>query len=147
MTQLMPPALEVLTRLRLEMQMGKSVARALTDTLEERVDSFSKALKVWTIRIGAGQESGQILPALKDLGATSGRRHFVAVLERGLRGSPIDENLMDLERELLFRAECRYEEYLQILPLKLLFPLAFFILPGVMLMLIGPILYEMRSGF
>ena len=71
----------------------------------------------------------------------------IVVLEKGLKGAPIDEYLADLEKEFFQIAENSYDKYLQILPLKMMMPLMLLILPGVMLLLIAPLLFTVGRGF
>jgi hypothetical protein len=135
-----PPLLDILLSLRLEMQMGRSVANALDKILSERPDLYSKSLRGWMARILAGQESRSIASLFPGLNETPTRRSFLCLLERGLKGSSIDSHLGELENEFYFTVEQGFEKKLQLLPLKLLMPLTLFILPGVMLLLIGPLL-------
>lgn len=140
----MPAPLEVLVGLRMEMQMGRSVNGALEKTLAKRPDVFSRALYSWLERMNRGQDEAEILNLLPELTKSPQRRAFVTLIKRGLAGSPIDGPLGELENEFYFAADHSFEKQLQLLPLKLLIPLTLFILPGVMLLLLGPLISILR---
>lgn len=142
-----PEVLQVLQGVRLKMQSGKSVSSSIDGALMKAGEPFSKALKIWKARIDLGQESSFVLKVLPDLQSTAGRRAFLIILERGLKGSPIDDNLSELEKELYLLAEHSYDKHLQVLPLKMMMPLILLILPGVMLLLIAPLLFTVAQGF
>lgn len=142
--KVMPAPLEVLVSLRIEMQMGRSVNTALEKTLIDRTDLFSRSLYSWLERLHRGQDDAEIMKLLPELTKSPQRRAFVILIKRGLAGSPIDGPLTELENEFYFAADHSFEKQLQLLPLKLLIPLTLFILPGVMLLLLGPLLSILR---
>ena len=141
----LPVPLEILQKIRLQMHMGKSLNSSLENVLAARMDFFSKSLKVWLVKTGAGQKQQEILKTLPELGNSPQRRQLIYTLERGLKGSSIDEILGDLEKEFYFCIEDHFERKLQVLPLKLLIPLMIFILPAVMGIIIAPFLFSMRG--
>ena len=142
-----PSPLEVLLRVRMELQLGRSLTSALKLVLEPRTDSFSKSLKAWQHRIEAGQSHCDVLKSLSELTSTPGRSSLVDLLERGLKGFPIDPLLSELETELFELARDQFERHLQVLPLKLMAPLTLFILPAVFILVIGPLLFTWSQYF
>ena len=98
----LPVPLEILQKIRLQMHMGKSLNSSLENVLAARMDFFSKSLKVWLVKTGAGQKQQEILKTLPELGNSPQRRQLIYTLERGLKGSSIDEILGDLEKEFYF---------------------------------------------
>ncbi len=143
----MPVLLEILLLLRLEMQLGKSISAGLAQILSKKADPLSKSMRVWSQRLLAGQKSEIILPSLPELTKSPIRKGFIQVLEKGLKGSPIDQYLLDLEKEFYLLSEDRAERAAQILPLKLLAPLTLLILPGIMLILVAPVLNSLLLDF
>lgn len=142
-----PIVLKVLQDIRLHMQSGKSVSISLKLAVNEKNDPFSKSLRVWQVRFESGQNQESILETLPDLSSTPLRHTFLWVIAKGLQGAPIDDQLSKLEEEMFALAEQNYEKHLQLLPLKMVFPLMFLILPGVMVLLVAPLLFTLSQNF
>jgi hypothetical protein len=142
-----PVVLKVLQDIRLQMQSGKSLQYSIDWATALSKDPFRKALLTWKIKIESGQDAIQVVNVLSELKQTNARRAFINVLEKGLKGAPIDGYLAELEEEMFQVAEQTYEKHLQILPLKLMAPLIFLIMPSVMLLLLGPLLFTINRGF
>lgn len=143
----LPVPLEILQETRLQMHMGRSVAASLKVVVDARTDIFTKSLKLWLVRLEAGQKHQTIVSELSELNQTPNRRQLVNILERGICGSSIDSALKDLEGEYFFAISNGFERKLQLLPLKLMMPLTLCILPGVMLLILAPFLFSMKGGF
>lgn len=142
-----PSVLKALQGIRLKMQSGKSVSTSIEAAAASADDPFLKALKIWKVRMDLGQDSVVILDGLPELRSTMGRRALMTVLEKGLRGAPIDDYLGELEKEFYLSAENSFDKHLQILPMKMMAPLMLLILPGIMLLLIAPLLFTVGQGF
>jgi tight adherence protein C len=142
-----PVVLRLLQGVRFKMQGGKSVSTSVKQTLREFNEPYSKCLQAWLVRLDAGQNSKNIIESLPELTGTPAKRAFLAVIEKGLKGAPIDEFLSDLELEFYQTIEFNYEKRLQVLPLKMMMPLMLFVLPGMMLLLIGPLLFAVSQSF
>jgi len=143
----LPGPMEVLQQTRLQLRMGRSLAGALGRVVDHRSDAYSKSLKVWLVRMEAGQRNEDVVKTLPELGRYGGRKLMLDVFERGLKGASIDDALDDLEKEFFFSIENAYERHLQVLPLKLLMPLTLFILPAVMMLIAGPLIFSLKAGF
>jgi hypothetical protein len=142
-----PAPLRALMAIRLEMKMGKSVSSSIRSVVSLGENFFLKALRTWFARVEAGQNSDKVLNSIPELNKTAARRCLVLALERGLKGAPIDQSLSELEEDFFVSAKNSYERHLQVLPMKLLIPLLLFIMPGVMLLLVGPLLFSISKGF
>jgi hypothetical protein len=129
------------------MQAGRSLSFSIDWAANQGKDPFRKALLTWKVRIESGQDSLTILKVLPELHSSGARRAFLSVIEKGLRGAPIDGYLSELEEEMFQIAEQSFERHLQVLPLKLMAPLIFMILPSVLLLLLGPLLFTISRGF
>ena len=130
---------EIVAEIRLQMLLGLSLAQSLEIVLNPRSDSFSSAFKIWLKRYQAGQKTDVISKNLPALTSTTPRRTLINVIERGLSGSPIDSYLSELEVEFTQKLEMAFERKMQLLPLKLLVPLTVFILPAVIILIVGPL--------
>ena len=142
-----PIVLKALQDVRFRMHEGKSVLTSLEETVEESKDPYFLSLKSWLIRISSGQRSETIFKILPELVKTPARKALIDVLEKGLQGTPIDPFLKELEEEIFHIAEVNYTRQLQVLPLKLMVPLVLFVLPGVILLILGPLLFTVERAF
>jgi len=141
-----PVLLSILFDLRVQLKLGRSVPHSLEEILKHRSDAFSKSLKMWLMKLQAGSNSNQIIELLPELKKTHARKAFLSILERGIRGSPMDSVLESFEEELFMKMENIFETRIQVLPLKLLVPLMLLVLPGVMGILLGPLLALFSRG-
>lgn len=142
-----PELLEILLELKIQLQSGHAPSVGLQKVLEPRSSSLSRAMKIWHIRVSAGQSHQEVLSSIKDLVQTPARKNFMYLMNRGFKGSPIFESLSNLEAEFYFALEQDLERQVQLLPIKLLIPLTFFILPAVMILLLSPVLNIFERGF
>lgn len=132
--------LQLIHLLRMQLHQGVSTSEALHRITEGTKDPYFSSLRLWRNRISANQKTVEIIKVLPELNSSPGRRALLIILEKGLAGSPIDEALGQLEEELYFLLENIYEKHAQSLPLKLLVPLLFFIMPAVLSLILGPLL-------
>ncbi len=140
----MNSVLEIVFEVRLQMLLGVALFPALEKILDGHIDPFAKNLRIWVKKRIAGQASVKIFAQHPVLVKTAGRRALLMVLERGLiGGSPIDGALQELQSEFMLSMETQFEKRLQILPLKLLIPLTVFILPGVISLIVGPLMFSL----
>ena len=151
----MPAPLELLVATRLEMKRGKSVSASLHAVLTNKLSPevkqtshkmFYKNVSSWLARVEAGQNSSDFSVILPELQKSTQRIYLIKVLERGLKGSPIDQSLADLEEEFFLATEIAYDRFLQMLPLRLLIPLMLFVMPSVFLLLLGPLFHLLAKG-
>jgi tight adherence protein C len=142
-----PALLKALQEIRLQIQLGRSVSSSVDYCAQNAKDPYLKALNMWRIRAEAGQEQTKIQGLLPILVKTPARRAFLSIILKGLKGAPIDEFLKELEQEFFHLAETTYSKHLQLLPLKLLMPLALFIMPAILILLIGPLLNMLAHNF
>jgi hypothetical protein len=141
-----PRLLEIISDLRVQLKLGRSINHSLEEILQNKQDPLSKSLKVWLVRTQTGHETQEIIKTLPELKKIPTRLAFLSLLEKGMRGSPLDAVLESFEEELFLRVENVFEKRLQTLPLKLLMPLTLLILPGVMGILLGPLFVFLAGG-
>jgi len=147
----------------------QAIRVALPDTLDQITISveaglgFESAL-ARTGRSGKGPLADELLRTLQDVQAGMSRgealkrlvervdvdelHHFVlAVVQAESYGIPIAQVLRVQSRELRVRRRQRAEERAQKLPVKILFPLVFCILPSLFIVLLGPAILRVSEVF
>jgi hypothetical protein len=144
---MIPKPLQVLISLRVEMMTGTGLSPAIKKTCSGDGHLYCRSLLNWLARIEAGQESGTFENSLPELTSTPVRRGFLKALGRGLKGAPVAEALVEIESEFFSAAENAYERQLQLLPMKLLVPLTLFVLPSILTLIAGPLLFNLKGGF
>jgi hypothetical protein len=142
-----PEALMIVTQIRMDLRIGKSLSAAIDASTSISLGHFSKALRTWLIRTEAGHLPEEIMKALPFIENNIAHRSLVRILAKGLRGMPVDDALSELEQEFYSMTAHKYERQLQLLPMKLLVPLTLLILPGMMLLILGPVLFRLSTGF
>ena len=147
----------------------EAIRLALADTLDQVTISveaglgFESAL-ARTGRSGKGPLAEELLRTLQDVQAGMSRaealkrlvervdvdelRHFVlAIIQAESYGIPIAQVLRVQSAELRVRRRQRAEERAQKLPVKILFPLVFCILPSLFIVLLGPAILRVSEVF
>lgn len=72
------------------------------------------------------------------------RKYLLEILEQGLLGHAILENLKSYESELILSCEDEIQKHIAKLPLILMIPLMGFIFPALMMLLVGPLLSALQ---
>lgn len=118
---------------------GLGFEAALTRVVQGRADPLSEEIRLALTRMRYGQTRGE---ALRDLGRRTGvedvQRFAAAVAQADEMGSSIG-GVLRAQSQLLRRLRIlRTEEAAAKVPVKMLFPMVLFILPGLFLMVLGP---------
>lgn len=140
----LPDALDQMT---ICMEAGLGFEAAMARTSQSNTGPLAQELvrMLQEIQVGAGRR--QALSALADRNDVPDLRHFVtALLQADSYGVPIARVLNDQARELRAKRRQRAEEAARKLPLKLLIPLVFFILPPLFVVLLGPAIISLVSS-
>jgi hypothetical protein len=74
------------------------------------------------------------------------RRNLILLLEKGLLGEPILQNLTTFAEEVQEQSFAEIELFLAQLPFRMLLPLLFFLFPAFLLLLLGPLLLRVVAG-
>jgi hypothetical protein len=140
MENLAPP-LELLMEVRFGMEKGISLKKTLQYYIEARpIDPWRQQLGLWLQFLEMGRPVSEILVSLSFV-----RRQCLEVLELGLRGEPIYQQICSLEEEVFEATKLEIEEFVAVLPIKSLVPLLFFQFPAFLALLIGPFLGSFLS--
>lgn len=142
MVSLAPP-LKATLEIRLHIENGFSVTEAVRLFTQRNLeDSFAQALGCWLF----AHEKGNPWHS-PELCRNAYRKHLMDVLSRGLKGEPVLENLIELEKDLRLVAEQDLDQHLQKLPFLSLIPLMLLELPAFVLLLLGPLVLDLLAVF
>ena len=100
-------------------------------------DAFYYQFKTWWLM--QQTEEQKIIVAGK-LNFNVGQRHLLNLIQEGLKGESIYDNLKWLEKELISSCENEIHQHLSLLPIKIIFPLLCLIMPSILILLIFPLL-------
>lgn len=132
----LPDALDQMT-ICMEAGLGFEAAMARTSQSNEGPLAQELVRLLQEVQVGVGRR--QALSALADRNDVQDLRHFVTALQQAESyGVPISRVLNDQARELRAKRRQRAEEAARKLPLKMLIPLVFLILPPLFIVLLGP---------
>lgn len=138
MEDLTPPLLRAVQEVKMVLRSGKSMNEAFQTYLNQNHDEFAADLRqLWFLRNRASLQTTLSLP-------TYLQRAFWQLIERGLDGEPTIDELSRLEDEIQQAAEMEIEDHLSSLPFKTLIPLLLFQFPAYLLLLLGPLLRQLR---
>lgn len=134
--KVLPDTLDLLVT---TVEAGLGFEASLTRVVDGRSDPLSEEIRLALTRMRYGQTRGE---ALRDIGRRTGvedvQRFAQAVAQADEMGSSIG-GVLRAQSQLLRRLRIlRTEEEAARIPVKMLFPMVMFILPGLFLMILGP---------
>jgi tight adherence protein C len=95
-----------------------------------------------------GKSRREAFQALADRVGPPDVRHFVAaIVQADALGVPIASVLAAQAKEMRARRRQRAEEQAQKVPVKILFPLIFFVLPALLIVILGPAVIQILKSF
>lgn len=131
------PPLEMLLSVRWSLEKGDSVRAAVINYIEEISDpKWKEDVVLWWSLCNARAETQNVHARQKSLY----RRTVLQILEQGLAGAPIYQQICQLEEETRQACEDEIEKYSSLLSIRALIPLLFFQFPAFFLLLLGPLL-------
>ncbi len=129
------PSLLLLLDVRAALENGTSVRTGVLHFLKNHHESFAESVSTWLLKLDQGQETQSLLVKLHPC-----RRTLLILLEKGIKGVPILNQIAELEAEIVRSCEAELEEQIQKLPIKLMIPVLFLMFPAYLILLLGPIL-------
>lgn len=140
MENLAPP-LELLMDVRFGLEKGQSLKKTLLVYIESQPeDPWRQELRLWLQLLEMGRSPLEILGKM-----TFVRRQCLEILQQGLRGESIYQQICSLEEEVLEATRLEIDEFVSLLPMKSLIPLLFFQFPAFLALLLGPFLASFLS--
>lgn len=133
MEDLAPP-LCLLLVVRNKMECGESVRTAIELYTRSSNEEFRHEVRKWLVAYEAGQTTDHIIESQK----SPYRKGLLRLLEKGLSGFPIFQQLQDLETEIIDASSIEMQRNIAVLPIKMLLPLLFFQFPSYMVLLLMP---------
>lgn len=137
------PPLRFLFMLERMLSCGHSVRVAISEYLKEENDEFAHHLRALLVQYDAGGD--EMPPPPRALSPE--RAAVFELVWRGLGGEPLLRQIRDLREEVVLAATQELDEFMANLPMRALLPLLFFIFPGFLILLFGPLLKTMLKGF
>jgi tight adherence protein C len=144
-TRALPDVLDLLT-VSVEAGLGfdAGISKVVEKTKGPLAEEFSKTLH--EIRMGKGRRD-----ALRDLGRRTGNPDLIgfvgAIVQADQLGVSIGNVLRIQSDDLRNRRKARAEEQAMKAPIKILFPLIFFIFPSLFIIILGPAAIIIKNAF
>lgn len=134
------PTLVLLWQVKRAIEHGQSVSVGIKNyiTLNKGKNIFANQVEEWWI-----STNNQTVTFNKK-GLAPTRKYLLEILEAGLKGHSILENLKLYEIELILSCENEIQKHLSLLPLLIMIPLMFLVFPSLMLLLVGPLLQSLQ---
>lgn len=134
------PSLELLLEVRAALDEGLSVRTGILHFLKGHHGSFKEVVSSWLIKLDQGQETLTLIEQCHPC-----RRALLTLLEKGLRGIPVQPHLIELEKEIILSCEAELDDQIQKLPIKMMLPVLFLLFPAYLILLLGPVLLNILS--
>lgn len=113
---------------------GKSVAKAIDMAASENKSKIARFAKYFLLTHQKGEKAINITQKISQ----PENKILFLILEMGLKGLPILQNLEDFQKEVKFSNAIAIENYQRTLPFKLMIPLLLCYFPALILLFIGP---------
>ena len=129
------PPLVLLWDVRRSLEKGQSVSAGVKVYLRRRQNNeFQRQIVTWW----ASQSNSHI--NYSKSGMNHYRQFLLEILEAGLKGHAILQNLQSLEDEIILSCEDEIQSHVALLPLLSLVPLMLLVFPAMMILLVSPLL-------
>ncbi|PIS10739.1 MAG: hypothetical protein COT73_07750 [Bdellovibrio sp. CG10_big_fil_rev_8_21_14_0_10_47_8] len=136
------PPIELLMEVRFGLEKGTSLKTTLQNYTQQDASSpWYQQIRLWLQLLELGRSP---LPAVSQMSPL--RRQCFELLEMGLRGEPIYQQICLLETDLHELAALEIEEFVATLPIKSLIPLLFLQFPAFLALLLGPFLSQLLAN-
>jgi hypothetical protein len=132
------PPLKCLIEIQFSLQNGDSVRSGLVKFLQiaPTKDPFTSDVRRFLFDWEQGNDWRRQIIKIR----SPYRRSLIEILASGLEGQPISAHLEELRGEIVSACDGEIRHQLEMLPLKMLFPLLAFQFPAFLLLLFGPLL-------
>ena len=127
-----------------EVRSGIALGDAIIKILRSLTERASCPLRSELVELLLSFDKGERPKYQNSLSAE--RCALLDLLYAGLEGAPISTSMAALEKEIILSCERQIEEHVALLPIQLLFPLMFFMLPALLILILGPVLFEIIEG-
>jgi tight adherence protein C len=139
---------DMLDQVTIGVEAGLGFEASLARTARSGEGPLSDELLRTLQDVQAGMSRGEALKRLVERAEIDELNHFVlAVVQAESYGIPIAQVLRVQSGELRVRRRQRAEERAQKLPVKILFPLMFCVLPALFIVLLGPAALNIKDAF
>lgn len=135
MEDLAPP-LELLLYVRNRMECGEHIRSGIHAYLAGTNQEFRHQVRRWLLCFESNTSSDLVLAEPMSVH----RRALLRLLEKGLHGRPIHQQLIELEHEIVEASAQEVQERISTLPVRLLVPLLLLLFPSYMILLVVPFL-------
>ncbi|MCB0393176.1 MAG: type II secretion system F family protein [Bdellovibrionales bacterium] len=132
------PTLKILFEVELALASGESV-RTVLNSPEILETATGRALRRWYATF---ERTGKFERAAL---STKQEKAMILLFKLGLQGRSIVEELNSLQEECWEESRNQILKFAELLPFKLLFPIALFVFPALMMMILGPILSQILN--
>lgn len=136
------PPLKLLLEVRFAIDNGETVRSGILRYVRKNQDPFCQVVQRWIFAHDQGQTVSESV--LKSINLY--RRSLLDILSNGLRGHPVRKQLDEFEIELQQACESQIDEFINLLPIKILMPLVLLQFPAFLLLLLGPLFMELMKG-
>ncbi len=129
------PALKCLIEMQAALQNGESVRAGLIRFVQSGDGEFARNVRRFLFDREQGRDWRPAVSAIR----SPVRRALLELAACGLEGQTIQSHLTELKAEIQNSCEGEIRQHVDMLPLRMLFPLLLFLFPSYLLLLFGPL--------
>ncbi len=133
------PLLKSIVELRYRLEGGESLRNSFPNCLNTEDSEWNSVLKRWFMALEHGTPTEKIVKEIR----SPYRRIFLEVLSSGFNGTPIYQNLLEIEKEVNTACELELEQKLRKLPFQSMLPVLLLMFPAFLILLLGPVLIHL----
>jgi hypothetical protein len=132
------PTLKHLLALKSGIERGDSIRASMQRYVLQNNDELSRLVATWLSRRDQGAATEDLLAKVE----SPFRQSSLQVMDRGLVGESIYQQVLLLEEETIEASKIEMERFLSLLPIKMLIPLLLLQFPAFLILLFGPLLAQ-----
>lgn len=138
------PAFQCVLRMKSALMSQVSLRNELRAYFDDQENEFSTRLQKWFQLYERSAPIEMQMVLFK--GQSEYQKAFVQLLTQGLAGGSILEPITRLEEEIRQVSQIELDEFIAQLPFRLMIPLIVFILPALLIMVLGPITLQLLEA-
>jgi hypothetical protein len=136
------PSLECAIEVKYFIESGVGLGRSLETYIKGSNSYFSKWLEIWLINKKRGLSNENHMLLLK----SPYQKSLVFCFEQGIKGISILAQLELLQIEIEEACNTEVEQFISLLPFKMMIPVFIFQFPAYLILLLGPILTDLTRS-
>ncbi len=136
------PPLDLIFQIRMGLESGESVRTLVHRYITRTQNPFARQIARWMLCRDQGSCRDWVFQEI----SSPYRRALLDIVERGLSGESIRDQIIELEDEVFYACGLEMDQRLAKIPFLMLIPLVLLMFPSLLALILGPFLGQLLSS-